>query len=109
MILTLENNLLTIFLRYEMKDVYNDDEFGLFYQALPNESLHFQGKHCSGGTHSKIRLTWLVAGSTTGEKLPMFVIGKSIKPRCFSDVKSLPYRYRSQKRNLWMGIFYRLS
>ena len=39
------------------KDIFNADEFGLFYKALPLESLHFRGKHCSGGKHSKVRLT----------------------------------------------------
>ena len=38
----------------------------------------------------------------TGEKLPMFVIGKSQKPRCFKHIKSLPCRYRAQKKS-WMN------
>ena len=50
---------------------------------------------------SKVRLTGLAVGSATGEKLPLFVIGKYAKPRCFSGVKSLPCRYRSQKKS-WM-------
>ena len=37
-----------------------------------------------------------------GEKLPMFVIGKSQKPRCFKHIKSLPCRYRAQKKS-WMN------
>ena len=44
--------------------------------------------HCSSGKHSKVRLTGLAAGNATGEKLPLFAIGKSAKPRCFSGVKS---------------------
>ena len=36
------------------------------------------------------------------EKLPMFVIGKSQKPRCFKHIKSLPCRYRVQKKS-WMN------
>ena len=35
------------------------------------------------------------------KKLPLFVIGKSAKTRCFSGVKSLPCCYRSQKKS-WM-------
>ena len=38
----------------------------------------------------------------TGEKLPMFVIGKSQKPCCFKRIKSLPYRYCAQKKS-WMN------
>ena len=34
----------------------------------------------------------------------MFVIGKSVKPRCFKHVKSLPCRYRVQPKS-WMSSF----
>ena len=34
--------------RYQLKDIFSADEFGMFYEALPSNSLHFQGKHCSG-------------------------------------------------------------
>ena len=91
----------TILSKYELKDIYNADEFDLFYQALPDKSLHYKGERCNGGKHSKVRLTGLTAGNATGEKLPLFAIGKYAKPRYFSDVKSLPCRYRSQKKS-WM-------
>jgi hypothetical protein len=35
------------------------------------------------------------------EKLDLFVIGKSAKPRCFKNVKSLPVIYKSNKK-AWM-------
>ena len=37
---------------------------------------------CAGGKHSKISLTGLAAGNAYGEKLQMFVIGKTNKPKC---------------------------
>ena len=80
----------TILSKYKLKDNYNANEFGLFYQALPNKSLHYEDEHCSNGKHSKTRLTGLAAGKGTGEKLSFFVIGLSAKPRCFSGAKSLP-------------------
>ena len=46
-------------------------------------------------------LTGLAAGNAMGENLPVFVIEKSAKPRCFSGAKSLPCRYRAQN-NSWM-------
>ena len=52
-----ETTLSTILARYQVKDIFNADEFGLFYEALPSKSLHFRGKRCSGGKHSKVRLT----------------------------------------------------
>ena len=88
-----ETYLSTTSSKYELKDIYNANKFGLFYKALPDKSLHYIGERCSGGKHSKVRLTGLAADNATGEKLPLFVIGKS--------VKGLPYRYRAQKKS-WM-------
>ena len=100
----------TILSKYELKDIYNADEFGLFYQALPDKSLHYKGKRCSGGKHIMVRLTGLAAGNATGEKLSLFVIRKSAKPRCFSGVKSLRCCYRPQKKELdeW-GFVHRIG
>ena len=52
-----ETSLPTILSRYELKDVYNANEFGLFYQGLPKKTLHLKGEECSGGKYSKVRLT----------------------------------------------------
>ena len=43
----------------------------------------------------------MAAASATGEKLPMFVIGKSEKPRAFKNIKKLSFRYRAQQKS-WM-------
>ena len=56
---------------------------------------------CSGGKHSKIRITGLAAANAVGNKLPMFVIGKAKNSRCFKGIKSLLCRYRSQRKS-WM-------
>ena len=39
-----ETPLPTMLARYQLKDFFNADEFGLFYKAMPSKSLHFQGK-----------------------------------------------------------------
>ena len=96
-----ETTLPTLLTNYELRDIYNADEFGLFYKALPSKSLHLKEEKCIGGKHSKERITGLAAANAEGEKLPMFVIGKSAKPRCFEGVLNLPCRYRAQK-NSWM-------
>ena len=96
-----ETTLMTILKNCTEEDIYNADEFGLFFKALPNKTLHLKDEKCSGGKHSKIRMTGLAAASMKGEKLPMFVIGKSQKPRCFKNLKQLPCRYRGQKKS-WM-------
>ena len=87
-----ETSLPTILLRYKLKDTYNADEFRLFYQRLLKKILRMKGEKCSGGKHSKVPLTGMATASAAGEKLPIFVIGKSAKSRCFKNVKSLPCR-----------------
>ena len=98
----LETTLPTILSRYSLQDIFNADEFGLFYQCLPNKSLHLKNEKCTGGKHSKVRLTGMAAGNVKGERLPMFVIGKAKTPRCFKGVKSIPCRYRAQPKS-WMS------
>lgn len=63
-----ESTLPTILSNYELRDIYNADEFGLFYKALPDKSLHLKSENCVGGKHSKVRLTGLAAGNAVGEK-----------------------------------------
>ena len=86
-----ETSLPTILSRYKLKD--NANEFGLFYQGFPKKALHMKDEKCSGGKHGKLQLTEMAASSAARENLPIFVIGKSAKSRCFKNVKSLPYRY----------------
>ena len=56
-----ETTLPTILSCYNLHDIFNADEFGLFYKALPNKSMHLKGEKCSGGKNCKIRLTGLAA------------------------------------------------
>ena len=75
-----QTTLPTILSKYDLNQIYNADEFGLFYRAQPNKSLHLKNENCVGGEHSKLPLTGLTAATAVGEKLPLFVIGKSKKP-----------------------------
>ena len=97
-----ETTLPTILSSYHLKDIFNMDKFGLFYQCLPDRSYHLKGEKCSGGKHSKTRLTGLAAGNPFGERLPMSVIWKLKIPRCFKGAKHLPCRYRNQAKS-WMS------
>ena len=72
-----------------------------FISAYQKKTLHLKSEKCSGGKNSQIRITGLAAANSVGDKLPIFVIGKSKAPRCFKNVTSLPCRYRSQKKS-WM-------
>ena len=61
-----ETTLPIILSCYPLENIFNADEFGLFYQCLPNKTLHLKGEKCSGGKHSKVRLTGLFAGNAHG-------------------------------------------
>ena len=52
-----ETTLPAILSRYPLENIFSADEFGLFYQCLPNKTLYLKGEKCSGGKHNKIRLT----------------------------------------------------
>ena len=41
-----ETRLPTILSRYKLKDIFNADEFCLFYQALPSKSMHCKNERC---------------------------------------------------------------
>ena len=97
-----ETRLPTILSHYSLENIFNTDEFGLFYQCLPNKTLKLKGGKCCGGNHSKVCLTGLAAGNACGERLQMFVIGRFVKPRCFRGVKDLPCRYRAQNKS-WVS------
>ena len=88
--------------KFETKDVFNADETGLFYRLLPDKTWSLKGDTCHGGKKSKDRLSVMVAANMDGtEKLPLLVIGKSAKPRCFKNVQTLPTIYRNNKK-AWM-------
>lgn len=88
---------------YAPRDIFNADETGLFFKALPERTLALKNEKCSGGKFSKERITVLVCCNMDGtEKLPLLVIGKSAKPRCFKGVKTLPLQYSSSKK-AWMN------
>ena len=87
---------------YKDDDIYNADESGLFFQMLPNRTMHFKGEKCTGGKQSKTRISVLFCVNKSGtHKLKPLVIGKSKKPRCFQNVKSLPVEYTNNTK-AWM-------
>ena len=96
----------TILSRYELRDIYNADKFGLFYQQLLAKSFHLKGDRCAGGKFSKVRLTGLTAGNGVGEKLPMLLNGEAENTLCFKGVKSVPRHCKSQKNPRWTLKFF---
>ena len=87
---------------YAPRDVFNADETGIFYRMLPDKTMCFKGDSCHGGKQSKEWITGMVCSNMDGsEKLPLLVIGKFERPRCFKNVKTLPVSYAFNKK-AWM-------
>ena len=94
---------------YTPANIFNMDETGYFYRALPNSTLNQVSKSCKGGKLAKDRVTVALTCSAAGEKLQPLIIGKSKKPRCFRniDLSRLGVVYKSSSK-AWMTnpIFY---
>ena len=66
---------------YQLADIYNADETGLYFRALPNRTMVVHDDPRKGIKTSKERITVLLACSADGEKLKPLVIAKSDNPR----------------------------
>ena len=75
---------------YKPDDIYNMDETGLFYRAVPDRTLAIKGQECTGGKKAKERITLALCVSMTGEFERPLVIGRAAKPRCFKHL--CPYK-----------------
>ncbi|XP_014679538.1 PREDICTED: jerky protein homolog-like [Priapulus caudatus] len=83
------------------EQIYNCNETGLYFKVLPHRTLVGpREKTAPGSKKSKDRLTLLATFNATGtHKLPLLLIGKSKKPKCFKNVNmaALPVTYKNQK------------
>jgi hypothetical protein len=71
--------LLELISPYEPKNIYNADETGLFFQALPTKSFVVKGEKCTAGKMSKERLIVLLCGNMVVEMEKPLMIGKAAK------------------------------
>ena len=72
------NILPDIMKKYNEEDIYNADETGIYYRALPDGSLQTKQEATSGSKKSKDRVTALVVCNMAGsDKRPLLIIGKS--------------------------------
>ena len=70
--------------------------------VFPIKPIISKGKSAPEGKKSKVRAAGMAAASATGEKLPIFIIGKSKNSCCFKNIKHLSCQYVAQKKN-WMN------
>ena len=86
------------------ENIWNMDETGQFFRALPSKSLADKSRSCTGGKRSKERLTCALFVNASGGKERPIIIGKSANPRCFrgiADKADLPCQYFNQLK-AWM-------
>lgn len=95
---TFRDSLLKDILKdYEPCNIFNADESGLFYKALPNVTFCKEG-----GKTQKDHLTLLFLCNADGTFKKVFVIGKPRNSRCFNE-KDPPVPYYSQNK-AWMTV-----
>lgn len=86
--------------------VYNADETGVNYKALPTKTLAAHSEQFAPGFEmQKQRITAMVCANASGEnRIPLLLIGTAKKPRCFKGINmnALPVQYYAQK-SAWMS------
>ena len=89
---------------YTADNIWNVDETGCHWRALPDRGLGQVKVSCKGGKKSKNRVTVAFFANATGMKEKPMVIYKSAKPCCFKriDKKNLPVSYYNQGK-AWMS------
>ncbi|XP_056008513.1 tigger transposable element-derived protein 6-like [Ostrea edulis] len=98
----IDNILPNLLETYSPDNIFNADETGIYYRALPDGTLTFKTDAIAGSKKAKDRVTAMVCVNVSGsDKQRLLVIRKSRDPRCFRGKKSLPVVYRSSA-NAWM-------
>ena len=88
-----ETSLPTLLSNYDIKDIYNTNEF--FYQCIPNKTYQLKSEKSYWGKLSKIGITGMARANAMGNKLSMLVIGKG--PRIHDASKCQVFRLALQK------------
>ena len=78
--------------KHHTSDIYNADETGMFLKLTHDKTLKVKHVNCQAGKRINERITVMVcANMPVDDNLPIFVIGKFTKTRCFK--KSFPTKY----------------
>ena len=88
---------------YQKDDIWNMDETGLFWRALPDKVFGRKSKHCKRGENMKQRLIIAFFVTATGKREKPIVTWKSENPRCLCRFEKslLPVTYFSEPK-AWM-------
>jgi hypothetical protein len=88
--------------QYQLCDVYNLDETGLFFRMLPDRSLTTTDKS-KGAKKPKERISIMLCANADGtHKVKPLIIGKSLNPRCFKNFQPKLYCDYYANNKAWM-------
>ncbi|GFT36213.1 tigger transposable element-derived protein 6 [Trichonephila clavipes] len=97
-----QNSLSDLIKEYELRNIFNTDETGIFFKCLPEETFTFKKEKCHGGKHSKesnyftgCKHGWLRREYSSRHRK---ICKTSV---CFKGINSFPTKYRSNKK-AWM-------
>ncbi|TPX30017.1 hypothetical protein SmJEL517_g06295 [Synchytrium microbalum] len=77
-----------ILAEFRFEDIYNADETGLFYRLQPDRTMALKDDDSPGTKKSKDRVTVMITTNAAGtSSIPPYVIGQSMKPRCFACIR----------------------
>ncbi|XP_015783408.1 tigger transposable element-derived protein 4-like [Tetranychus urticae] len=98
-----EETIPRIMMNWSNEFIYNCDETGLLYRQVPLKTYFISKTDHIGDTVFKERVSILFCVNRNGGKLPVLVIGKSVKPRDFFTgcLDNLNVDYFAQA-NAWM-------
>jgi hypothetical protein len=88
----------TILDQYALADIYNMDKTMLFYRMQVDNSL--ATRQLESCKQNKEHITITVCCNADGfDKLPLWIIGKSFRPRCFKNINidNLDCKYHANK------------
>ena len=98
-----ETILPAMLLRYQLIDIYNTDKLRLFYKDLKlTSNLIFPRVMLLMWQQSKAQIVGMAVRNAISERILMFIVGKSAKPRCFKHVWEILCRYIAQNK-VWMN------
>ena len=94
-------SLQAVLSKYDPCDIYNVDETGLFFRMPPSKSLASGPRH--GTKQFKDRITVALCTNVDGsDRMKPWVIGKSMKPRCFKNFTPSIYVHYVNNSKAWM-------
>ena len=88
---------------YDPENIYNRDETGLYFKLIPHSTYTAQNEERrqvqrTKAQKAKDRVTLITCTNATGtHKIPLAMIGKAAKPRCF-HVRQSPIPYNNQSK-----------